>query len=558
MTRETGVIESVLVRRSGSSLTVDVAAGGSVLPLDSVVDFDDDGGALQINDEQLAYVSVDRDAETVTLAGTLAADATAADPVLTLDASGSAEIEWLVYVDLGEGDAIPAEVDDPLRGYFPEGTSIQGLLAEVESFEGGNSRNGEDGSTGYRAVARPFQEATPDSALTLTGDDASGETIAGLSPTGGFAARDLDVTNELRIALAGLVVDGQPLDDLLGSFSRGIWGWGERTPDVTKIGNTGYGVLAMRLYLPEARRASFHLQTRTAHSAGAGSRFNAVIRANYSATTEPSQATGVSANYATFRFTTDVGAGNADTYVSSFGRVLEAGYYSLRLELRTITGGHTLDTVGATVLEVTDRGPANASENQAFKPTSPGSLEAGGADAGSAAAPSTRTQVYEYDCINARSYKGDGSLKTFDGDLWVGAIGFGEGNCKSALWFDDAKIRDDLAGATVTKVELWLYAMWRPSTTSGVMVIGTHGDSTPRSAWVDVGGKVLDRKRESNWVAPEGRWVTLPNWGPDLANGDVRGVLVGPGPTTSTTYAFGLYGPDRAKNGPRLRVTAER
>lgn len=560
MTRLTGVIESVQVVRSGGNLAADVPAGATVLPMDAATDFDDDGGTLTVNGATYDYTAVDYDTDEVTLSTGLTVGAAQDDPVFTLDANGDPEIDdWLVMVDIDDGgDTIPAEVPSREQPYFPERSSVvTGMLVDIESFSGEKTRTSEEASSGWRVASRPFQETTPDTPLRLS--SAGDELVAGLTPEGSFAAQDYDVTGYLRVGLARLLADGQPLNELLASFSRGIWGWGERTPSVTKIGNTGYGVLTMRLYLPEARRVSFHLQLGATLSADAA-RFNAVIRANYSATTMPAQATGASTNYATFKFTSDVAAGNSDTYVASYGRVLEAGYYSLRLELRTIAGAVTLDTSGATTLEVTDRGPANASENQAFKPTSPGTLASGGVDSGSSSAPQTRTETYLYHCTDSRAYLGSGALKVADGDLWVGdGEYFGEGNYKSALWFDDAKIRDDLADAAATKVEVFLYAFFRSGSTAGTVPIGYHGDATPRGTWVEVMDKQPDEVRAGSWRAPSGRWVTLPlSLAAELADGSVKGLVVGPGPTTSTEFLFGLYGPDREANTPTLRITVER
>lgn len=117
-----GVVTEVEARTLGSELVVAAVAGDTVLQVDLVSDFDEDGGTLILNGIQLAYTTVDPELETITLAAPLVVAADEDDPVFQVEGGGSTPgVLWTAYVSLDEGDNVAAEIPTNLISYFPEG-----------------------------------------------------------------------------------------------------------------------------------------------------------------------------------------------------------------------------------------------------------------------------------------------------------------------------------------------------------------------------------------------------------------------------------------------------
>jgi hypothetical protein len=149
---EKGTLVYVESRDEGSSLSVDVAAGATLLPVERTADFT--GTKLSVAGVTYTYTDV-TDAG-ITISSALAADATAGDPVLSLNDAGEVESEWTAWVRLSEDDPepIPALIETNNRGYFRLGDADAGALVEVESI-----------GEGYRVRSRVVDPATFDGTL---------------------------------------------------------------------------------------------------------------------------------------------------------------------------------------------------------------------------------------------------------------------------------------------------------------------------------------------------------------------------------------------------------
>lgn len=83
---EHGRIIAVTARSLGSSLVADTPAGATSITVYDAAEFDDqDGGSLSINDQVIAYTSVNDDTGVITLAAGLSAAADEGDQVLVYD-----------------------------------------------------------------------------------------------------------------------------------------------------------------------------------------------------------------------------------------------------------------------------------------------------------------------------------------------------------------------------------------------------------------------------------------------------------------------------------------
>lgn len=117
------------------------------------------------------------------------------------------------------------------------------------------------------------------------------------------------------------------------------------------------------------------------------------------------------------------------------------------------------------------------------------------------------------------------------------------------LYFDDANIRSVLSGATVDKVELYLYAEHWHSSSGGRANIATHGYSTTQATFgnsAHVG--------EAAFARGQGRWLGLPTSG--WATGSRRGVSLAPPSWSSSSIYYGYFsGLGSGTRRPRLRIT---
>lgn len=108
----------------GSSLDGDHAVGATTLKVNNAADFDEDGGTLVINDQQIVYTSCDDDTDTITLSEGLAAAADDGDTVSVWDTLREViAVDKTAAVDVGPdyADDIAAVVALHLVDHLEEG-----------------------------------------------------------------------------------------------------------------------------------------------------------------------------------------------------------------------------------------------------------------------------------------------------------------------------------------------------------------------------------------------------------------------------------------------------
>lgn len=135
---EYGRIISVNLRTLGDVLAEDTLAGATSLVVDDAADFDEDGGRLVVGGALYTYTAVDDETSTITLSGTLAADAFDGDPVHIYDPIYSAtSTEKIAQVEVigddGNVDTLECLLSMHLADRLPEG--VRGTRGEAVKVE---------------------------------------------------------------------------------------------------------------------------------------------------------------------------------------------------------------------------------------------------------------------------------------------------------------------------------------------------------------------------------------------------------------------------------------
>lgn len=134
---------------------------------------------------------------------------------------------------------------------------------------------------------------------------------------------------------------------------------------------------------------------------------------------------------------------------------------------------------------------------------------------------------------------------------WTGSLGNAR---RSLLWFDSA-IAADLQGATIKKVELYLYRENSSHGTSGAasIYIKTHDYSTKPSKWTGTDTGAAD-SGTPQLKRGAGAWFELLNSvGEGLKNGTVKGIALDADSSTSISAYIRFI--RTGSNAPKLRIT---
>jgi len=165
-----------------------------------------------------------------------------------------------------------------------------------------------------------------------------------------------------------------------------------------------------------------------------------------------------------------------------------------------------------------------------------------------------------YNATWTRSYIGDNSYRpsyAINERCYHGRYDSNYGQQKSLIGFDYNGIASDLSGATIAKIEVYLYSdHWFYD--AGAVLIGTHNHTSIPSTWnsgnVDMnsgqGRVVVD-----DWPTGAGYWIEIPvGIASEFLSGTSRGVALGPAPTTEQGY-YGYFRGGTSGNCPKLRIT---
>jgi hypothetical protein len=167
--------------------------------------------------------------------------------------------------------------------------------------------------------------------------------------------------------------------------------------------------------------------------------------------------------------------------------------------------------------------------------------------------PPTQTYVKTYSADSSASYQEDGDIRSGIAECYQGYYSGTNGNQFSLIGFNDAQIRADLAGSTISKVELYLNNNHWYNNSGGTAVIGTHNLTTFGSSVTYPSS--TDNITQASFTYGQAKWVTIANSiGNALRDNTAKGILLGKGPSTSHTY-YGYFAGNGQSGEPQLRIT---
>jgi hypothetical protein len=176
----------------------------------------------------------------------------------------------------------------------------------------------------------------------------------------------------------------------------------------------------------------------------------------------------------------------------------------------------------------------------------------GGSTSGNVAV-TVRTQKTATKTVAAswsKTYQGNGTARTVS-EVYQGYYSSTNGNQRGLIGFPALGLP---AGSTVTKVEVYLYAAHWGDSGGGTGVFGWHGYSSAPSSYTTGGSQ--NQTRVAWTTKTGGKWVTMASGcHAGFASGSIKGIIVGPGVTTSTTGYYGYFNGNGQANEPQLKVT---
>jgi hypothetical protein len=144
-------------------------------------------------------------------------------------------------------------------------------------------------------------------------------------------------------------------------------------------------------------------------------------------------------------------------------------------------------------------------------------------------------------------YRSDGSKRSDTNDLYQGYYSGTNGNQRSLVGFNYSIP----AGATVTKVEVYLNNAHFGSAAGGQAVVGSHSKASEPATWT--GSGVSDDLKRFTMARYATGWFDITSAVKAIIqSGTMKGIAIGPAPSTALTY-YGSF-----KGGTtRLRITIE-
>jgi hypothetical protein len=163
---------------------------------------------------------------------------------------------------------------------------------------------------------------------------------------------------------------------------------------------------------------------------------------------------------------------------------------------------------------------------------------AGGVAGGAGAPTVKKSYIQTYNAAWSQTYQGSGSPNSASGnDAYQGYYSSTNGNQKSMIGF--GSLTSQLSGATISKIEVYLYFYHWYNNSGGTAVIGRHGNTSEPASFAGTTGLFSS----GSWPKPGGRWITLPSsWYAGFAAGTYRGITLGPGSSTNHLYYGKAYG----------------
>ena len=358
-----------------------------------------------------------------------------------------------------------------------------------------------------------------------------GETLAGISQFGDVSGQTFTIagkdTDGDGASDKGMEIYGTEFLDWLNQLGRGVVARGWRETSTASIGATEQPLLELQFDQVPGRQYVVHCAV-PLYSTTVGTRAIIRIRGTTNGTTP-----GVTSTE--YRGVRTAWALAGPTYWSFFHKMMgvkSGAVLDTRLLLTGDAETNTFSCPGSTTapmeMWVEDLGPY---------------MDDTGIDRTVTTPPVTKkTYTTTWTSTAGRCYMGNGAQDSSQGpqDMKHGYSSY-DGNSKS-LWIFNS-MTSYLAGSTISKIRVYLYANHWYNNAGGTAYVKVHGYSSyPGSS-----PSMTTAVTSSNWPKPGGRWVTLPSsLHAGFISGAYKGIGVGPAPSNSTSY-YGRFNRDGAK-----------
>lgn len=163
-----------------------------------------------------------------------------------------------------------------------------------------------------------------------------------------------------------------------------------------------------------------------------------------------------------------------------------------------------------------------------------------------------QTYTKTYAANGSASFQSDGDNRNVP-SCYQGQYSSTNGNQFSMISFPYATIQADLAGATITKTELYLNNNHFFSNAGGTAIIGTHNQTSVSGNHSS--SQVSDNLDTEAFTYGQAKWFTITNTiGNAFKNNTAKGIALGPGPSSSQSY-YGYFAGNGESGEPQLRIT---
>lgn len=202
-----GKVLSVETRNLGEPAVADASIGATTLYVADAATFDENGGFVTVNGEQLAYTSIDADLDTITLTN---ATVTAIADQDLVEVYPQAPIKTALVSFGGDGDPLPATVPHTLKDRLPDGTRTDATAETVTLEQRGT----------YEYVVT---DISAEDVATTSLDYVEAESGVGISDTV-TQLQDVNIVGQIGGTAASfdtINLGGVPLTDVLAQSSIG-------------------------------------------------------------------------------------------------------------------------------------------------------------------------------------------------------------------------------------------------------------------------------------------------------------------------------------------------
>jgi len=390
--------------------------------------------------------------------------------------------------------------------------------------------------------------------MNLTGAGAGGNylTIQNAGVAMVQLTADGNITGLGTGSFGALEVGGDALDTIIDKRGRGMQThWGVLASSQTIGSGATAAVMEMAVEVEAGRHYELHVSNLLVNNAGTTGYWQSQIRdGGTSPPTTSSTILAYGSTPAAQGAFVDVGPiirgfRGVASGGSAAARTLDAGIHRLLICVNNQSGasGSIYSSAGTNWVEATfvDLGPVTA--------------DTGVSQSGSGGGTSLKlTYQPVYNATFGQTYDGDGSKNTATANLGQGLRSAQHGNERSVIGFPSTTIISDLSGATVSKIEVYLvYYYWYYG--QGTAVIGSHslGGTTAPTTFT---GGTPNLIQSAAWRSGFGKWVDITASHPaaSWAAGTIRGIMLGPGSTTSKSYVGAAQGVS-SPHPPLLRFT---